>query len=78
MSWPHRTPLQPLPDAIERRRIWNWFYVEKMDTVDIARALNISEADAARKLTSVREMRLSLATPSEVAGRTAGARTCSD
>jgi DNA-binding transcriptional regulator LsrR (DeoR family) len=53
----HRIPLEPLDAAAERHRIWNCFYLSKMDTADIARALGISEAEADRKLTKILETR---------------------
>ena len=48
----YRAPLPPPDPAVEHRRIRNWFRREKMDTVDIARALNVTEAEADRKLTA--------------------------
>jgi DNA-binding transcriptional regulator LsrR (DeoR family) len=48
-----RDPVLEPSEAEQRRRIWNWFHHEKLDTYDIARALGLPEADVERKLSRI-------------------------
>jgi len=48
-----RDPLLNPTEAELRRRIWNWFHFEKLDTYDIARALGLPEATVERHLARI-------------------------